>query len=95
MEQNLKNKIANYKDIEKLYKTIRAHSYDAEHLTLPDNVYEKYKPQFLQYDVWLLQRFLNKLDVPIIPMHELIEIIRTQELSNLDIDYNAFSDDFL
>ena len=54
MEQNLKNKIANYKDIEKLYKTIRAHSYDAERLTLPDNVYEKYKPQFLQYDVWLL-----------------------------------------
>ena len=44
MEQNLKNKIANYKDIQKLYKTIREHSYDAEHLKLPDGIYEKYKP---------------------------------------------------
>lgn len=63
MEENLKNKIANYKDIQKIYKTIRENSYDAERLTLPDGIYEKYRDQFLQYDVWLLQRFLTKFDV--------------------------------
>lgn len=35
MEQNLKNKITNYKEIEHIYKTIRANSYDAEKLILP------------------------------------------------------------
>lgn len=35
MEQNLKNKIVNYKEIEYIYKIIRANSYDAEKLILP------------------------------------------------------------
>lgn len=43
MEQNLKNKITNYKEIEHIYRIIRANSYDAEKLILPQGVYDKYK----------------------------------------------------
>ena len=35
MEQNLKNKIINYKEIEHVYRIIRENSYDAEKLILP------------------------------------------------------------